>query len=107
MKGQETPRLLKPTERPVKISKVVADSWDGVDKGLFGALRKLRAQIAGQSKVPAFIIFSDATLRDMARRKPATRETLLEVKGVGEKKCKQYGQVILSAIKDYCQTNAL
>jgi len=107
LKGQETPRLLKPTERPVKISKVVADSWDGVDKGLFGALRKLRAQIAGQSKVPAFIIFSDATLRDMARRKPATRETLLEVKGVGEKKCTQYGKVILSAIKDYCQTNAL
>jgi ATP-dependent DNA helicase RecQ len=107
LKGQETPRLLKPTERPVKISKVVADSWDGVDKGLFGALRKLRAQIAGQSKVPAFIIFSDATLRDMARRKPATREMLLGVKGIGEKKCKQYGKVILSAIKDYYQPNAL
>ncbi len=105
LKDKEKPRLLKPTERPAKVSKVVNDSWDGVDKGLFGILRKLRAQIAGQSKVPAFIIFSDAALRDMARRKPTTRETLLEVKGVGEKKCKQYGQVILSAIKDYCQEN--
>jgi ATP-dependent DNA helicase RecQ len=107
LNGQETPRLLKPAERPVKVSRVVADSWDGVDKGLFGVLRKVRAHIAGQNKVPAFIVFSDAALRDMARRRPSTCETLLEVKGVGEKKCKQYGQAVLSTIKDYCQANAL
>jgi len=107
LKGEETPRLLKPTERPEKVAKVVADSWDGVDKGLFGALRKLRAQIAGQSHVPAFIVFGDATLRDMARRRPATLETLLEVKGVGEKKCKQYGWAVLATINEYCQEKGL
>jgi ATP-dependent DNA helicase RecQ len=107
LNGQETPRLLRPAERPAKVSRVVADSWDGVDKGLFGVLRKLRAQIAGQNKVPAFIVFSDAALRDMARRRPSTCETLLEVKGVGEKKCKQYGLAVLSTIQDYCRANAL
>ncbi len=107
LKGQETPRLLKPTERPAKVSKVATDSWEGVDRGLFGALRKLRAQIAGQNNVPAFIVFGDAALRDMARRKPATLETLLEVKGIGEKKCKQYGQVVLATIREYCQENGV
>ena len=107
LKGQETPRLLKPAEQPVKISKVVADSWEGVDKGLFGALRKLRAQIAGKRKVPAFIVFGDATLRDMARKRPANIEMLMRVKGIGEKKCRQYGVAVLSTIEDYCRENAL
>lgn len=106
LKGLHSPRLLKPAERPAKVSKVIADSWDGVDRGLFEALRKVRAQIAGHSKVPAFVIFSDAALRDMARRKPSTREAFLNVKGVGEKKCKQYGSVILAAIQEYCRAEA-
>ena len=107
LKGKETPHLLKPVEREVKISKVVVDSWEGVDKGLFEALRKLRATIASKKKVPAYIIFGDATLRDMARRRPSTLEGFLEVKGVGEAKCEQYGKVVLAAIKDYCQANSL
>ena len=107
LKEKETPRLLKPVERPVKASRVVTDSWEGVDKGLFEALRKLRAAIAGKRKVPAYVVFGDTALRDMARRRPSTLDGFLEVKGVGEAKCKQYGEVVLAAIKDYCQTNSL
>jgi len=107
LKGKETPRLLKPAERHAEISKVVAYSWDGVDKGLFEALRKLRATIAGKKRIPAYIVFGDAALRDMARRRPSTLEGFLEVKGVGEKKCRQYGEVVLAAIKDYCLANSL
>jgi len=107
LKGKQTPRLLKPTEKPTKASKVVADSWAGVDKGLFEALRKLRTTIASEKKVPAYIVFGDATLRDMARRRPTTPESFLEIKGVGEKKCRQYGEVVLTAVKDYCQANSL
>ena len=106
LKGLHSPRLLKPAERPAKVSRVIADSWDGVDRRLFESLRRVRAQIAGQSKVPAFVIFSDAALRDMARRKPTTREAFLNVKGVGEKKCKQYGSTILAAIQEYCRADA-
>jgi ATP-dependent DNA helicase RecQ len=43
----------------------------------------------------------------MARRRPSSLERFLEVKGVGEKKRRQYGKVVLAAIKDYCQANAL
>ncbi|MBN1818740.1 MAG: DNA helicase RecQ [Sedimentisphaerales bacterium] len=107
LKGKETPRLLKPAERQAKASTVAADSWDGVDRGLFEALRKLRATIAGQKRIPAYIVFSDAALRDMARRRPSTRVGFREVKGVGEKKCRQYSDIVLAAIKDYCQANSL
>ena len=94
-------------ERKAKLSKVAKDSWQGVDKGLFEALRKLRSTIAGKKKVPAYIVFGDAVLRDMARRRPSTPDGFLEVKGIGEAKCEQYGEVILAAIKNYCRTNSL
>jgi len=42
----------------------------------------------------------------MARRRPATLDGFLEVKGVGQAKCEQYGKVVLAAIKDYCQANS-
>jgi len=107
LKGSQTPRLLKPALKPTKVSRVSIDSWDGVDKGLFEALRMLRAKIAGQKRMPAYIVFDDTALRDMARRRPSTLVNLLEVKGVGEKKCRQYGKVVLAAIKDYCRANSL
>jgi len=107
LKSKETPRLLKSAQKLAKVSKVATDSWDGVDKRLFEALRKLRTAIAAEKKVPAYIVFDDATLRDMARRKPSTLEGFLQVRGVGEKKCRQYGEIVLAAIKDCCQTNSV
>jgi ATP-dependent DNA helicase RecQ len=107
LKGYETPRLLKPAEKPAKISRVVEDSWEGVDKGLFEVLRKLRADIARKKGVPAYIVFGDAALRDMARRRPSSPKRFLEVKGVGEKKRRQYGEVVLAAIEEYCLTNSI
>ena len=107
LKGEGTPRLLKPVEKPAKAAKVVADSWEGVDKALFEALRELRSTIAKKKKVPAYVVFGDAALRDMARRRPATLADFLKVKGVGEAKCKQYGEIVLAAIKDYCQVNSV
>lgn len=107
LKASETPRLLKPAEKPAKVSKVAEDSWEGVDRGLFEVLRKLRATVARDKGIPAYVVFGDAALRDMARRRPSSLERFLEVKGVGEKKRRQYGKVVLAAIKDYCQANAL
>ncbi len=107
LKGKQTPRLLKPVRKPKKVSRAVEDSWAGVDENLFEALRKLRSSIASEKKVPAYIIFGDAALRDMARQKPTTLEGFLHIKGVGEKKCRQYGQLITSAIKNYCRKNQI
>jgi len=107
LSGQETPRLLKPASKPAKVSRVAADSWEGVDQGLFEALRNLRRTLANKKGVPAYVVFGDAALRDMARRRPSTQAGFLEIKGVGKMKSKQYGKTVLTAIKDYCAVNAL
>jgi len=107
LSGQVTPRLLKPARKPAKVSKVAADSWEGVDQGLFEALRNLRRTLANKKGVPAYVVFGDAALRDMARRRPSTQAGFLEVKGVGEMKSNQYGKTLLTAIKDYCAANSL
>jgi len=65
LKGKETPRILKPAQKPAKVSRIAADSWDGVDKGLFEALRKLRAAIAGEKKVPAYIVWGLAKIESI------------------------------------------
>jgi len=110
LKGEVTPRLLRPAQKPerkAKVAKVAADSWQGVDKGLFDALRKARATLAHKKGVPAFIIFGDAALRDMARRRPSTLQRFLEVKGVGQTKADQYGRTMVERIRAYCIENAI
>ncbi|MCH8838116.1 MAG: DNA helicase RecQ [Candidatus Marinimicrobia bacterium] len=107
LQGLETPRLLKPAKRPARVSKVAKDSWDGVDKDLFEALRKLRWKIAARKSMPAYIVFGDAALRDMARRRPASPEEFLQVSGVGQQKSRAYGSAFLAAIKEYCLANSV
>ena len=109
LKGKETPRLLKPAKKGAKaprLSKTAKDSWEGVDKGLFEVLRTLRREIADKMHVPAYIVFGDAALRDMARRKPSTLEAFLDVSGVGQKKSEQHGAIFLAAIKGYCPSSS-
>lgn len=101
LKGKETPRLLKPAKKPAKPPKAAKDSWEAVDRELFDVLRKLRRKIAAEKGVPAYIVFGDVTLRDMARRKPLMPEDFLKVSGVGDRKCEQYGAVFLATIKEY------
>ena len=99
IRGNETPRLLQPAKKATKLSKAAKDSWEGVDRDLFEILRELRREIANESDVPAFVVFGDATLRDMARRIPANIAQFLGVHGVGESKCKKYGERFLAALQ--------
>ncbi len=78
-----------------------ARSRVGDDAELFEELRDLRRELADEHQVPAYIICSDATLRGMCRKRPATREELLDVPGIGEKKADAYGAAFLAAIADY------
>ncbi|MFH0982365.1 MAG: HRDC domain-containing protein [Planctomycetota bacterium] len=75
---------------------------------LFEALRGLRRGIAEELNVPAFVVFSDRTLREMARARPRTRAELLAIKGVGDAKCESFGQRFLDVIRSYIapSTNA-
>ena len=68
------------------------------DAGLFERLRALRRKLADERQVPAFVVFSDRALQDMAARKPRTRDEFLDVHGVGQKKLEEYGDSFLTEI---------
>lgn len=68
------------------------------DAELFDRLRALRKKLADAHKVPAFVVFSDRSLQDMAARKPRTRGEFLNVHGVGQKKLEEYGDSFLAEI---------
>jgi ATP-dependent DNA helicase RecQ len=72
--------------------------WSGVDQELFEALRRKRADLAEKQGVPAYIIFGDRSLKDMAAKRPSTREEFADIFGVGEHKLKLYAKEFLRVI---------
>lgn len=100
LKGSDTPTLTAAPKTPSRSRSGTskAQSWEGVDRDLFEDLRALRSELAGAAGVPAYVVFSDATLRDFARMQPSTLDQLAEVKGVGAKKLADYGEVFLARI---------
>lgn len=69
------------------------------NEALFDQLRQLRKRLADERNVPAYVVFSDVTLREMAAKLPRSKSDLLEISGIGEKKLEQYGEVFLEEIK--------
>jgi ATP-dependent DNA helicase RecQ len=106
LRGQRAVRLVQPKVK-VETTRFDEKSWDGVDPGLFESLRTLRRRIAGERNVPAYVLFSDAALRDMARLRPGSPDALLRVRGVGERKRAELGQRFLEHIVTYCRENRL
>jgi ATP-dependent DNA helicase RecQ len=80
-------------------SRVETESWHNVDRDLFERLRSVRLEIARSRGVPPYVIFHDATLREMARLRPTSIDALLAVKGVGARKADDLGGVFLDAIR--------
>ncbi len=77
------------------------------EERLFAHLRALRKELADRQGVPAYIVFGDATLREMAARRPGTDDELLAVNGIGEAKLKHYGTAFLDAIDAFSRTEEL
>ncbi|MDR1532443.1 MAG: DNA helicase RecQ [Clostridiales bacterium] len=73
----------------------------GINQDLFIKLKALRLKLAQEEDVPAYVIFSDATLVDMCAKTPADEDAFLNVSGVGQMKRKKYGKVFLGAINDF------
>lgn len=95
-------KLPPAVQTEAKVAKAAAaEGGLPMDEGLFETLRSLRFRLAAQHGVPAFLIFSDATLKDMSARKPRSREEMLRVKGVGESKIRMYGAEFLRQIEQY------
>ena len=71
------------------------------DEKLFKHLKEVRLDMARMRNIPPFIIFSDASLKEMSQKKPRTEDEMLMIKGVGDKKLLQYGDIFLAEIREF------
>ena len=98
-------RLTKPITPSAEATRTpsrAVDRGDIVcDEQLFNALRTLRRTLADERNVPAYVIFSDVTLRLMAREQPSTLELMSSISGIGQKKLSEFGETFISAIRDH------
>lgn len=72
-----------------------------VDNELYAKLKELRKALASKARVPAYVIFTDASLRDMCRKLPKTRQEFLGVSGVGASKAEKYGEKFIKVISEF------
>ena len=95
-------KLAKAQKKSRKKKSALAGSGEftEAEENLFETLRKLRAQIAKEEKVPPYIVFSDKTLAHMCIIKPVNKEEMLSVSGVGEFKYEKYGERFLAAVRE-------
>ena len=95
--------LTKPVTAPEKAVSHVGEI--ACDEALFERLRLLRKKLADERDVPAYIVFSDVALRQMARNYPETERDFARISGVGEKKLREFGEIFLGEIAAHLQTN--
>lgn len=97
----DVPVYLIETRKPATATRGIIDEVAPFDHGLFERLRQKRMGIAADLGVPAFMVFGDKSLQDMARGKPTDDAGFLEVFGVGTHKLQKFGEPMLRAIQDY------
>ncbi len=88
------------SEHPLSIA-TAAGSLEPADAELLRRLKALRKRLAGEARVPAYVIFSDRSLAEMALRLPKNEDELLEIHGVGELKLVRYGQQFLDVLRQH------
>lgn len=86
-------RTRKSSRRPAEVVILDAD-----EKELFEKLRAVRLEISREDSIPPYMVFNDATLREMAKRRPSTDREMLSIKGVGHAKLEAFGRQFLEAI---------
>src|SRR5262245_3375661 len=74
---------------------------DAADAALFAALRAWRRERASEQHVPPYVIFNDATLADIARKRPKNSEDLKDVSGIGQRKLQRYGAAVLELVRGH------
>jgi len=100
--------VAKQIDRPLTV-KQKTDNTDlsAAEISLMGQLKVLRKQLADEQSVPPYIVFSDASLRQMAQKRPQTPTDFSNISGVGNRKLAQYGKTFTQAIRDFCEANGL
>jgi ATP-dependent DNA helicase RecQ len=86
-----------------KPSAVEAAATGAANEALFQRLRALRKKLADEQGVPPYVVFSDATLRQMAERQPQDADAFAQISGVGARKLAQYAEAFTTAIREYLQ----
>jgi ATP-dependent DNA helicase RecQ len=105
LKGQKRIELRKDLAGPAKGSRrekraAAASAVTGAaDNALLVALKSLRAQLAQAQKVPAYVVFSDRTLIELATHRPDSARSMREIHGVGDAKLERYGAAFLDVIR--------
>ena len=97
MKVEIEPEELPPASKAAKLA--------GEEADLFDALKELRGRLAKEAGIPAYVVFSNATLTDMAKKRPKTMSEFRKVSGVGEIKAAWYGTAFLKRIQQYRDEN--
>jgi ATP-dependent DNA helicase RecQ len=104
LKERRKIKLTKPAAAPETETRKVGEI--SCDEALFDRLRILRKTLADERNVPAYIILSDVSLRQMARSYPQTREDFMRISGVGEKKLAEFAPMFAAEIAAHLQGNA-
>ena len=97
LRGEQDVRLHAPPAPARRSARDVAE-WSDVDRGLVDRLRATRRALAAARGIAPFMVFSDVTLRELARRKPASVAELWNVPGMGERRIAAYGAALLEAV---------
>jgi ATP-dependent DNA helicase RecQ len=107
LRGEEAISLHRTVVRPargIRLARSAVPTGVGagtMDEDLFEVLRALRRTMAEERGIPPYLIFSDASLREMARERPTTKEGFLAIKGVGLRKLQELGPRFLSCIREH------
>jgi ATP-dependent DNA helicase RecQ len=105
LRARKQVTLTKPMVAPSAPEKMPRAGAIACDEDLFERLRQLRKKLADERNVPAYIVFSDVALRQMARYYPEGDEQFTRISGVGEKKLEEFGAVFLAEIAAHLQTS--
>jgi len=103
LKGEESLTIAMPPPRRRRSRRGAAD---GPADPLFDALRAARRAIAAEAGVPAYVVFHDSTLREIAAARPRSLADLSEISGVGEAKLRSYGEAMIEAVRSFEDTGA-
>ncbi len=89
------------TDEKLKAAVDYKEALSKEDFALFSYLRDERKKIADAQKIPVYVIFTNAQLAEIAEKKPETQAALAEIQGIGKGKCEKYGELLLTALKNF------
>jgi ATP-dependent DNA helicase RecQ len=95
--------IMLPKEKQPEVQK---DVFAGSDENLLALLKSLRLEFARNTKLPAYMIFTDASLHEMCRKLPVSKQAFLGIQGVGSLKAEKYGEAFIGVIKNYTTPDA-